>query len=234
MPTIVAHRGGAGLAPENTLPAFRNALRLGVQAVELDVRLTADEVPVCFHDERLGRITPAQGRIADWQWARLREVAVQSGAFGGAYPDARIPSLEEVLAGFPGDCRVLVELKPDPARADLLVRRTLEVIGGAASRCRLISFDPELLRRVRAACPGAALGVLAGPRAAASLFPLARELGAEAVQPQSRLVDPALVQAAREAGFLVNAWTVNTADEGRRLAALGVDEITTDYPDLFL
>lgn len=233
-PIIVGHRGAAGVAPENTLASFRRAVALGVRDLELDVHLTRDGFPVCFHDDRLERVTPGIGRVADLDWEALAALPVMPGGFGGSFPEARIPLLETVLTELP-ECRFVVELKADPERPGELVTRTLEVIrsAGAGDRCRLISFEPDLLRRARAA-GDLPLGVLVGTRTAGELFPWAREVGAAALHPQHTLVDAALVSRAREEGFLINAWTVNHEEEVRRLAALGVDEITTDFPDRVL
>jgi len=230
-PIIAGHRGAAGIAPENTLASFRKAVELGVRLIELDVRLTRDAQLVCFHDDRLDRVTASRGPVAEWEWAALAEVVVLPGAFHDAYPGARIPLLAEVLAGLPTDCRFLVELKAEPVRPELLVERTLAEIdaAGVGERCRIISFDFELLRLARRSSLD--LGVLVATRDAAQLFHRARELGARAVHPPYNLVNPSLVAEARDGGFLLNTWTVNTADDFRRLAVLGVDEITTDYPD---
>src|SRR5205814_8311490 len=115
-PLIVGHGGPVALAPENTLPSVLRAVELGVRLVELDVRLTRDLVPVCMHDDRLDRTTAASGRVAEWEWEALSRVPVMPGAFGGAFPEARVPLLESVLTGLPADCRVLVELKADAER----------------------------------------------------------------------------------------------------------------------
>ncbi|MGV3723416.1 MAG: glycerophosphodiester phosphodiesterase [Actinomycetota bacterium] len=230
-PIIAGHRGAAGRAPENTLPSFLKAVELGVRLIELDVRLTRDGELVCFHDDRVDRVTAARGLVSEWDWAALSELEVLPGAFQGAYPGARIPRLAEVLAALPADCRFLVELKAEPVRPELLVERAVAAIraAGAGERCRIISFDFDLLRLCRDT--SMALGVLAATRDAALLFPRARELGAQAVHPPHNLVNPQLVTETRDGGFLLNTWTVNTADEYRRLAALGVDEVTTDHPD---
>lgn len=230
-PIIAGHRGAAGSAPENTLPAFRKAVEYGVRLLELDVRLTRDAQLVCFHDDRLDRVTAARGPVAEWDWARLAEVEVLPGAFRGAYPGTRIPLFAEVLAALPADCRFLVELKSEAVRPELLVERTLAEIyaASASERCRVISFDFHLLRLARRSSLD--LGVLVSTRDAAQLFPRALELGARAVHPPYNLVNTPLVSQARDGGFLLNTWTVNSADDFRRLAALGVDEITTDHPD---
>lgn len=210
--------------------------------MELDVRLTQDTRVVCFHDERLDRVTPQQGRVADWTWDSLSEVPVLPTAFGGAYPEARVPLLAEVFRALPEDCFFLVELKADLERPEALVRATLEVIqqAGAGARCRIISFEQDLLLRARAALQEVpqperpTLGVLVGARNPEALLQRAREVEAEALHPQHSWIDAELVAAAREGGFLVNAWTVNSAEDVRRLRALGVDEITTDYPEMAL
>src|SRR5205807_198520 len=97
-------------------------------------------------------------------------------------------------------------------------------------RCRLISFDHDLLRL--AASSSLRLGVLVTAARRERLLPVAREVRAAALHTPFAIVDRALVEAAQAEGFLVNAWTVNTEEEVRRLAALGVNEITTDYPEL--
>jgi glycerophosphoryl diester phosphodiesterase len=233
MVEVAGHRGAAGLAPENTLPSFRKALELGVRWIELDVRLTRDGRLVCFHDDRLDRLTADTGRLAEKAWSELRELPVLPGAFEGAYPEARIPLLEEVFAELPGSTHFLVELKPEVERAEKLVTDTLALIGGEARRCRFISFDQNLVRLVRAA-GDYRTGVLTNPRDAAELLPRAREVKAVSLQAHQSVVTPDLLALAGAAGFRVNAWTVNTSDDARRLAQLGVDEITTDYPDVVL
>ncbi len=235
-PLLIGHRGAAGLAPENTLPSFRKALDLGLRAVELDVRLTRDRVLIVFHDDRLDRLTPLRGPVAERDWRELSGLPVLPGAFGGAFPDARIPTLEEVLAALPPECRVVVELKADPVRPAELVRETLAVLAGDPDprRLRVISFEQDLLRRARSEGGVLELGILARPAEMSALLPRAREVGARALHPHFSAVDGELVHAAAEEGFRVSTWTVNNADEARRLAELGVEELATDYPDRLL
>lgn len=237
-PIVVGHRGAAGLAPENTLASFRRALETGITWLELDVHLTRDGVAVCFHDDRLDRVTAERGAVAEWDWEPLSHIPVLPWAFDGAYPNATIPTLESVLRELPPDTRFLVELKSDPEREEPLVRTSLEVLraSGAEERCRIISFEPKLLRLCRQiageACPP--LGVLVGPRNTDQLVPLARELNAEAIHPPHTVLNAALVAEARAAGWKVCSWTVNTREAVLPVAALDVEEITTDYPDLVL
>lgn len=216
-----------------------------MRVVEFDVRLTRDDMPVLFHDDRLDRVTPERGAVSEWEWEALRSVPVHPGGFDGAYVGATIPSLEEVLTGLPPDTRFLVELKGEAERAEALVRQVLELLTatGALERSRIISFDHELLRHARqqlAVLPAAVqtpplpLGVLVEKRTLDRLFPVAVELSAEALHVPHALLDDDLLAQARDRGFLVSAWTVNRPEEVRRLAERGVDEITTDFPDMAL
>lgn len=235
---LVGHRGAALRAPENTLPSFRLALELGAAAVELDLRLSRDGRLLCFHDDRLERLTPASGRVADHDWTELAALPVMPGSFGGAYDagcplGVRIPLFADVLSALP-DARLVVELKAEPGRSELLVQAAVAAIAaaGAGPRCRVISFEPELLRRARALDPALELGVLSGPDQGDRLFPLAAELRAAVLHPHHRLVTAELLAAARAAGLRVNAWTVNDPAAAVRFAALGVEEITTDDPGM--
>ncbi len=146
---VIAHRGSSAEAPENTLPAFEAALRHGADALELDVRLTADGAPVVIHDATLDRTTDGSGPVAQQALADLR--AVDAGATftpdgGRSFPyrgqGARIPTLGEVLWAFP-QAPLLIEIKePEVQEA---VRRVL-VQEGAAGRCVVASEHREALR----------------------------------------------------------------------------------------
>lgn len=236
---IVAHRGASGLAPENTLPAFKKAVELGAPWVELDVHLTRDGVAVCFHDDRLDRLTPEKGKLSDWEWEPVSKLPVMPGAFGGQYPEARIPLLLDVFKNIPAPTRFTVELKKETERPALLVARTMEAILAAdvLDRVRFISFEQDLLRQLRAwkadGRTGADLpiGVLGSRKDRDQMFERAREVKAVAIHLNSPAVDEAWRAQVREQGFLVNAWTVNTEGEWGRLAGLKVEEVTTDFPD---
>jgi glycerophosphoryl diester phosphodiesterase len=127
----------------------------------------------------------------------------------------------------------LIELKAgdDPAR---LVERAFAAIqqAGAEARVRLISFDEAMLAEARRQAPAIPRGMIAGRRDGAVLLAAAGRQECVAVHPAMALLTPDFLAAARAAGYLVNTWTINTPDDLARVAALGPDEITTDYPDL--
>ena len=113
---IIAHKGASGVAPENTLAAFKLALEIGVDQIELDVRHTLDEQIVVFHDQRLDRVTkdslgnPVYGDIHDYTYEEL--LAYEVGSWKDSqYKDQKIPTLKEVLDLINGQCKVLIEVK---------------------------------------------------------------------------------------------------------------------------
>lgn len=242
-PIPIAHRGGAALWPENTLPAFRGAVSLGFEYVEVDVRATRDGVLVALHDPILDRTTDASGPVAARTWEEVARVdAGHRFGAGAGFPwrgrGVGIPRLEEVVAGLPDTCFVL-ELKQDGIEqlmADLIRRHRLE------DRVLVGSFKDRRLRRLRRLVPG--VPTSAGEREAfrvwvASRTGLALRSPADAFQVPVRfrgipVVDRRLVGAAHASGRQVHVWTVDDPAEMRRLLELGVDGLITDRPDLLL
>jgi glycerophosphoryl diester phosphodiesterase len=241
---VQAHRGGMGLRPENTLAAFAHALGLGVSALELDVRLTRDGVPVVHHDARVNpllwedtgpvhrgdRLFPYVGRpIARLTLAQLRTLA-------GAQAGERIPTLDEVAA-LSRPARLTVELKVAPLAGEAVRERLVQAALGelraarALDRATVQSFSWRVLRRVRELEPGARIAALAA-RGGSGLVPGAAELGAAVLAPVHRATTRPLVRAAHERGLAVVPWTVNDRGRMEELVDLGVDGIITDRPDL--
>jgi glycerophosphoryl diester phosphodiesterase len=240
-PFPIAHRGGAGEAPENTLPAFAAAVALGYRHVETDVHCTRDGVLVAFHDDVLDRVTDARGAIAELDLAAVR--AADAGyAFspdGGATHPFRgrgvtVPTLEELLTTWPD---LYVNIDP---KADACVAPLAALLDGldAWHRVGLGSFSDARLRRLRALGRGRACTSM-GPRAvaiarltSAAGLPMPRQ-GADCLQIPLRqgrvpLVTRRLVAAAHRAGLQVHVWTIDEEPEMERLLDLGVDAIMTD------
>ena len=242
-PLAFAHRGGAGDAPENTLPAFSRAVELGYTYLETDAHVTRDGVVYAFHDDALDRTTDGRGRI-DSLDAAVVGAADAGHTFtpdgGRSYPwrgaGLRVPRMEELLTAWP-HVRVNIDLKSDGVVAPLvaLVRRL-----GVVDRVCIGSFDDARIARA-GALGGPDLCLSAGPRAVArarlaswTRLPL-RLAGIRALQVPVRgggvtLVDARLLTAAHRAGMQVHVWTVDEAPEMERLLDLGVDGVMTDRP----
>ena len=148
-PAIAAHRGGARLWPENSLTAFRGALGLGVDLVELDVHQTRDGEVVVVHDPTLDRTTTGRGAVRDLTWAELAPVVIRGTA------DERLPRLAEVLALLqPTPVGLLLEIKTGPGatRYPGIEERVLALVqaAGLADRTTVMAFDWTILERLRA------------------------------------------------------------------------------------
>jgi glycerophosphoryl diester phosphodiesterase len=242
----IAHRGASAHAPENTIPAFRRALELGADVIEMDVRLSADGHVVVIHDATVDRTTDGTGRVAELTLAELRTLDAghaYAGAGGeGPYRGVgtRIPTLAEVLAAFP-EARLMVELKAGAGAA--LVDSAAAVLqrSGAEDRVIVASFDSAYLRRFRRLLPGAATA--AGSSETARLYllhrvglhrwyrPAAGYLTVPEEMRGIRIVTPRFLRAAERLGMEVHVWTVNDPGDMRRLVGMGVDGILTDHPD---
>jgi glycerophosphoryl diester phosphodiesterase len=241
---VAAHRGGARLWAENSLRAFRGALALGVDFLELDVHLSRDGRPVVIHDATLERTTGGRGPVGTRTFAELRELRLRDA--DGAPTGETVPSLDEVVAvAAPTPVRLLVELKADARRAPYpgLEEAVLAALDrrGMAGRVVLMAFEPETVRRLRALRPEQPTGALHSSRTLARLGSTAlreieglREAGVAFLGLQHSLVTPEVVAEARAAGLLLGAWTVNEAKAMRRIIGLGVGVLITDRPDLAL
>src|SRR5262245_32698517 len=161
-PLVVAHRGGAGLAPENTLGACARALQLGVDAIEVDVRLTRDGVPWVLHDATLDRTTTGHGALAEHPAASLATLDASVPRRGRCPPEPP-PSLSQVLALVRGRAALHLELKGDPVVPAALVSAVIAALRdqSAASCTLLLSFDWRALDAAHALAPELALCALA-------------------------------------------------------------------------
>jgi glycerophosphoryl diester phosphodiesterase len=243
-PRIAAHRGGAGLWPENSLLAFRNAVRLGVDLLEFDVHLTADGEPVVLHDPTLERTTTGSGAIGGLTMADLASVRLK--ARDGTVTDERIPTVDAVLdVAVPSSVRVMPEIKVrhDRRRYDGIEDRVIAALRSRRMLDRAIvqSFDADTLASLRERVPGLATMMLvtagrvrAERATAADVVRWATAVGATDLGIDHRAVDAALVASARKASLRVSAWTVNEKADLERMMGLGVDAVITDRPDLAL
>ena len=242
---VHAHRGGAGLAPENTLAAFRKALELGVDALEVDLHVTRDGVVVVIHDETLDRTTDGRGDVGDLSLEGVKR-SDAGGKFAPAFRGERVPSLREVidLVKTSGNGRVRLDLElkyhqDRPGRPEDFEERVLEILRetGFAERVNVISFHHPSLTKVKALEPKIRTGLLAGGRMAPQdPLALVRQFRADYYSPNFRHVTAEAVAALHQAGIPIVPWTINEEAEMRRLMALGIgglagDGIATDFPD---
>jgi glycerophosphoryl diester phosphodiesterase len=249
-PIVVGHRGVPALHQENSLAGFRRAVELGVPAVELDVRLTADRRAVVIHDGDLERLTGASGRVSAMTWddvsqRRLqREIGMGVGASGRPVTvrydrEEKIPLLEEVLGELGGRLAINIELKLDiprwwPADVGAVVARTIAAAGaGTLERVIVTSFDPRKLRAARRVVPDLAIGFCFDDNMFTAIAPILDRVlppvpGADgrptdhARRLLGRVLDSHLVGDLLRTRLVGAEHTLITADTVRRLHARGV------------
>lgn len=244
-PLVFAHRGGAKLAPENTLVAFEHGLSHGADGLELDVHLARDGVPVVIHDATLDRTTNARGAVAARSAAELAAVdaATHFGSDRG-YPFRErghgVPTLEAVLARCQGT-RVIIEMKHGTAALARAVVAVVRRMGAERDVC-LGSFQQEALDAARVLAPEMATSA-SEPEARWTLhrswlrwpFVSARSYVAFQVPERAgrlRVVSPTFVRQAHREGQVVQVWVVDGEADAQRLLTWGVDGLISDRPDL--
>ncbi len=244
----VAHRGGSRLAPENTLAAFRNALTLPIDAVELDVQMSCDGQLIVFHDNTVERLTNGVGNILDLDFAALRSLNAAA-HFAGDWPETeQIPTLSEVLTLMKERARVYIEIKTSerdgvygryPRIAEAVLRSVREA--RMLNRVLIISFDWPMLLHIKSLEPRLQTGANVSQDvwdpeaddAFATLISQMRKFGCSWMNMDSRLFTEDMPARVHEQDLKLNLWTVNTLDDLRRFTAAHVDSLTTDRPDLF-
>jgi glycerophosphoryl diester phosphodiesterase len=228
LPPVIGHRGACAYAPENTLASFATAAALGCAMVEFDVRLSADGVPIVFHDATLERCSDGRGPVGVRTLAELKCLHAGGGQ--------TIPTLAEVLTL----CRakglaVNMEIKPDPGMGAATAHAALAVAAGicGAAAPLVSSFDPAALavaRDLRAAWPRSLLA----ERLPSDWRAQVARLDCVAVALHHRALPAATVAMLRAAGLAVLAYTVNRPGRARRLFARGVSAVFCDAPDRLL
>jgi glycerophosphoryl diester phosphodiesterase len=232
-PVLLAHRGASALETENTLVAFRRAMREGADGVELDVQRCASGEVVVFHDDDLVRLAGRPERILDLPLAALREVRLRGGG--------EIPTLEEAIEACGPGALVNVEIKHEgawPAGCRALVAAVEDVVARTRAEGRILisAFSPAVVWLWRKLRPDVPCGLLfERPRRFHRPWPLRTDwlapvLRPAALHPADELCTPETVARWRRAGYAVNVWTVDAPARIEALAAMGVDGIITNQP----
>lgn len=245
-PLVIAHRGGAGIAPENTLEAFRRSYDLGVDVLELDIRATSDGKLIVIHDRKVDRTTEGSGNVSEMIFDEIRKLDAgfrwtRDG--GKTFPfrgkGIRVPTLREVFDAFP-DAKINIEAKhetPSPVKHLCNLIREFD----RADKSAVASLSDMVLKDFRSNCKGVATSAsLSESRSFLTMYRigLSKNYSAnmQALQIPKYIggvgiVTREFVQAARERNLQLHVWTVNKKEEMKRLIDIGVDGIMTDYPD---
>jgi glycerophosphoryl diester phosphodiesterase len=230
-PVFIGHRGARFEAPENTLPGFRYAIEIGIQALEFDVRMSTDENLVIIHDETVDRTTNGSGRVSDLTLAELQ--ALDARTVFPTWPEpCVIPTLDEVLATVSSVPDLIVEIKSDSReRLDRIVPATVDAIEsrGLSAQATITSFDPvalEILQRVR---PSIRHGFI-GRWDDRSFLDTSLSLGCTQVDANIPHANPDIVAEAKSLRMRVVVWPCNSQQALEEALAFAPDLICTDEP----
>lgn len=210
----IGHRGAKGHLPENTLASFEKAMALGVDMIELDVRLSLDTIPMVIHDETIDRTTSKTGLVTDYSAKELQH-------FG-------IPTLRDVFELIDNRCEINVELKTFSATQvvlDLIAKSTFD-----QNKILISSFDWNALQEVRFHDEDIRTGVLTETDLDLALA-FAKFIKAYSINPYYHLLTAENVQKIKEKGFKVFPWTINEPEDITFVQSLEVDGIITDFPE---
>ena len=236
IPVVVGHRGDKLFAPENTLSSFRQAAEKGADAVEFDVKLTADRHVIVLHDQMVDRTTDGVGNVAKLSLDDIKkyDAGIQ---FPGQFPNEKIPTLEEVFSLVGNRLMMNIELTNYATPTDGLVVKVVDLVKKHRMERRVLfsSFFPWNLKLAGRLLPGTprALLTMRGWKGS-----WGRSFGwqgdVDALNPFMTDINFRLLKRLHAAGKRVNAWTVTLEPDIKRMIGLGVDGIITGNPALTL
>ncbi len=246
---VFAHRGGGGVFPENTLLAFEDSAKLGVDFLELDVHSTKDGTLVVMHDGSIDRTTDGRGKVSDFTLAELKKFDAgylftndNNATFPFRGKGITIPTLQEIFDAFP---QMKFNIEPKQATPSIITP-LCEMIRQHKMTDRIIvgSFRQTAIDEFRAACPEVATS--ASPAEVSEFLAMQKTGIADSYSPPFQalqvpanasflnVVNKDFVTAAHNQNIQVHVWTINDEDEMKKLIDFGVDGIMTDYPDKLL
>lgn len=231
-PLIIAHRGAAGEAPENTLASFSLALDQGCDAIELDVHLSADGQLIVCHDDDIDRTTTGKGRISEMSVFELKKY--DAGLwFHEKFKNEKLPLLEEVFDLVPKETMINVEIKNIPSYYHGIEQMLLDLMieKNRVEQVVVSSFDHKCLVRLKQLEKEVKIGLLYYT----NLFDHQRyanllRVPVYSLHPQFEAIHHEDISNATKQGLEVYPWTVNKEEAMKKLIDSGVTGIITDYP----
>jgi glycerophosphoryl diester phosphodiesterase len=238
---IIAHRGGAKLAPENTIAAFRQAIDLGVDMIEIDVHLSKDGHIIVIHDFKLDRTTTGTGRIVDLTLDEIKKY--DAGVkFGDKFKGERVPTLEETMDALKGKAALLIEIKKDKdEQYPGIEKKVVETIHKYHAEDWVIvqSFNKYAILQTKKTDPSITTFYLASRDFDTLYSDIAQTLAAgkkitkefDGIAPHFGRLNAEKVKIMQKAGFEVFTWTVDKPADMKRVIGWQVDGIITNSPD---
>ena len=227
----VAHRGASGNYPENTLLAFRKALEIGVDEIELDLYFTKDEHLVVMHDSTVDRTTDGAGAIADLTLAEIK--ALDAGSpFNERFQGERVPTWEESLALVQGKVRLNVHLKEGGHPAGRYERKVAKALRDFQMvEASILACNDESVGIFAEIDPAIECRIFRGNRTPEEYIQKSVEMGLRTMQPGRDITTRDFVQKAHAAGRILHVFYADTPEDMRAYIEIGIDGILTNYPE---
>ncbi|MEM3185941.1 MAG: glycerophosphodiester phosphodiesterase family protein [Conexivisphaerales archaeon] len=228
---ILGHRGAKGYSPENTIPSFKKAIELGADGIELDVHLSKDGELVVIHDDTVDRTTDGTGFVHDMTVQQLKRLDAGI-KFGKGWEGLRIPLLGEVFEKI-GRTRYRIELKHSGLVYKDIEKKVIKEVEskGFPEETEYSSFDFDSVENLKMIDSSLKTGIIIHGKVK-WFIPIAKKLRCDSIFVISDLLDESDVSLAHKSSLKVGMWGVNNYSTSTKAARLGVDSITTDYPDL--
>jgi glycerophosphoryl diester phosphodiesterase len=231
---VVAHRGASGYAPENTLVSFLKAIELKADAVECDVHLSKDDVPIVIHDEKLNRTTNGEGYVKDYSLKELKSLnAGYRKRFADEFKDEKIPTLREVLETCKSKIGVVIEIKNGPLFYEGIENKVVNLIKEFNMEDQVVisAFDHLTVKRIKSLSKDLVTAVIfSGCPVKPTLDGLLA--CADGLHLEWCYLKPSVIEEAEKDNLFVNVWTVNTEENIKKMLLMNVNGVITDYPDL--
>ena len=231
---VWAHRGASGYAPENTLDAFRKAVEMGADGIELDVQMTKDGELVVIHDETIDRVSNGKGWVKNYTYEELKKFNFNKTHL--EYTKEEIPTLEQVyLLIKPTNLTINVEIKTGIVFYPGIEERVLELTERLGMKERVIysSFNHYTIRKIKELDPQAKTGMLYEDGIIDAVDYACDVVKADALHPAGyNVFYPGFLERCRERKRLLHVWTINEEKHMRMLCEAGVDALITNYPDI--
>ncbi len=238
---IIAHRGAPTLAPENTLPAIRKAVGIGVHMIEIYLHQTKDNQIVVLHDENVRKTTNGRGYVRDMTLEEIRQLDAGSW-FSEEFAGTGVPTLEEVFSVMDDTTKLLLEIKKESPYYPGIEQRVIDLVYGHNFQDRVLmkSFEDGAVEYFRKHAPDIPAGKSFAFRIPFLRLIIERGLNTGSVfeydvnflHSHRFATSRRFVRKAHEEGFKVFVWDVHTPEKMRHYIEMGVDAIETDYPQV--
>ncbi|AWR96125.1 glycerophosphodiester phosphodiesterase [Acidianus sulfidivorans JP7] len=230
-PLLFGHRGSRGLSPENTIPSFKIAKCFGVDGVELDVHLSKDRKLVVIHDETVDRTTNGKGKVSELTYDEISRLDAGI-KLGQQWKGTNVPLLRDVLETFGDSLLYKIEIKHSSKVYPDIERLLLEEIErfSLRNKVQIISFDFDALEKVRELDKNVEIGliIVGKPR---WFIDTAKKLNAKWIHASSWLITSEDVKIVHDSDLKIGVWTVNDEEEMKTYCEMGVDDVTSDFPN---